>query len=136
MSNSLRPHELQHVRLPCPSPSLRVYSNSYPLSQWCHQTISSSVVPFSSCLQSFPASGSFPMNWLFASCGQSIGASLSVLLTNIQGWYPFGLIGLTPCSPRDTQESYPTPQFKSINSACSPSLLSSFHIHTRPLEKA
>ena len=117
MSNSLRPHELQHVRLPCPLPSLRVYSNSYPLSQWCHPTISSSVVPFSSCLQSFPASGSFPMNWLFASCGQSIGVSLSVLLMNIQGWYPFGLIGFTPCSPRNSQESSPTPQFKSINSA-------------------
>ena len=79
MSNSLRPHGLQHARLPCPSPTPGARSNSCPLSQWCHWTISSSVVPFSSCLQSFPASGSFPMSQFFASCGQSIGASASVL---------------------------------------------------------
>ena len=77
VSNALQPHRLQHVWLPCPSPTPRVYSNSYPLSRWCHPTISSSVVPFSSCLQSFPASGSFPMSQFFASSGQSIGASAS-----------------------------------------------------------
>ena len=74
MFNSLWPHGLQHARPPCPSPSLRVYLNSCPLSQWCHPTVSSSVVPFSSCPQSFPASGSFPVSQLLASGGQSIGA--------------------------------------------------------------
>ena len=93
MSNSLWPHELQHARLPCPSPTPGVCSNSCPLIQWCHPTISSSVVPFSSYPQSFPASGSFPMSWLFASGGQSIGASASVLPMNIQGWFPLGLTG-------------------------------------------
>ena len=77
-------------RPPCPSPTPRAYSNSCPLSQWCHPTISSSVIPFS-CLQSFPASGSFPMSWLFASGGENIGASSSVLPVNIQGWFPLGL---------------------------------------------
>ena len=90
MSNSLRPHGLQHARPPCPSPTPRVYSNSCPLSLWCHPTISSSVVPFSSCLQSFPASGSFQISQFFASGGQSIGvsASASVLPMNIQDWFP------------------------------------------------
>ena len=85
MSNSLRPHGLQHARLPCPSPTPGTCSNSCPLSQWCHPTISCSVIPFSSCLQSFPASGSFPMSQFFASGGQSIGvsASVSVLPMNI-----------------------------------------------------
>ena len=94
MSDSLQPHGLQHARPPCPSPTPGVYSNSCPLSRWCHPAISSSVVPFSSCPQSFPASGSFLMSQLFASDGQSIGASASVLPMNIQGWFPFGLIGL------------------------------------------
>ena len=73
MSNSLQPHGLQHARSPCPSPNPRVYSNSCPLNWWCHPTISSSVVPFSSCLQSFPVSGSFPMSQFFTSGGQNIG---------------------------------------------------------------
>ena len=96
MSSSLRPHGLQHARLLCPSPSPRACSNSCPFSQWCHPTISSSVVPFSSCLQSFPASGSFPMSQLSASGGQSTGlsASASVLPMNIQDWFPIGLTGL------------------------------------------
>ena len=94
VSNSLPHHGLQHARLPCPSLSPRVFSNSRPLSQWCHPTISSSVVPFSSCLQSFPASESFPMSNPSASDGQSIGASASVLPMNIQGWFPLGLTGL------------------------------------------
>ena len=87
VSDSLKPHELQHARLPCPSPTLGVHSNSCPLSWGCHPTISSSVVPFSSCPQSLSASGSFPMNWFFASSGQSIGvsASASVLPMNVQG---------------------------------------------------
>ena len=117
MSNSLRPHGLQHAIPPCPSPIHRVYSNSSPLSWWCHPTISSSVVPFSSCLQSFPSSGSFQTSKLFASGGQSIGvsASTSVLPMNTQDWFPLEWTGL--CSLRDSQESYPTPQFKSINSS-------------------
>ena len=96
MFNSLQPHELHNSRLPCPSLSPGVYSNSCPLSQWFHPIISSSVIPFSSCLQSFLASVSFPMSWLFASSGQSIGASASasVLPVNIQGWFPLGLSGL------------------------------------------
>ena len=113
MSDSLRPHELQHSRLPCPSLSPRVCSNSYLLSQWCHPTISSSVAPFS-CPQFFPASGSFSVSQLFASGGQSTGASASVLPITIQGWFPLGLTGLSPCCPRDSQESS-APQSESIN---------------------
>jgi len=92
---TLWPHGLQHSRPPCPSPTLRVYSNSGPLSQWCRPTISSSVVPFSSCLQSFPASGSFQMSQLFTSGDQSIGVSAlaSVVPMNIQEWFPLGLTG-------------------------------------------
>ena len=95
----------------------RAFSDSCPLSWWYYPTISSSVVPFSSCLQSFPASGSFPMSQFFASGGQSIGASASVLPKNIQDWFPLGWTGWSPCSPRDSQESSPTPQFKNINSS-------------------
>ena len=91
VSDPLQPHGLQHARLPCPSPSPRVYSTSYPLSRWCYLSISSSVIPFSSCLQSFPASGAFPMNQSFASGGPSIGASASVLPMNIQDWFPLVL---------------------------------------------
>ena len=94
----------------------QVCSYSCPLSQWCYPTISSSAAPFASCLQSFPASRSFLMSWLFASGGQSTGASASVLPMNIQGWFPLELTGLMSCTPRDSQESSPTPQFKSINS--------------------
>ena len=95
VSNSLRLHGLQHARLPCPSPIARVCSNSCPLSQWCHPTVSSYVIPFSACLQSFPASGSFPTSQLFASGGQSTGvsASASVLPMNIQDWFPLGWTG-------------------------------------------
>ena len=111
-SLTLQCHGLKHARLPCPSPSPGVWSNSCPLSWWCHPTISSSVGPFSSCFQSFPASGSIPMSQPFTPGGQSIGASASasVLPMNIHGWFPLGLTG-----PRDSQESSPTPQFKSIN---------------------
>ena len=92
---TLRPHGLQHARLPCPSLSPRVCSNSCPLSWWCHPTISSSVSPLSSCTQSFPASGSFPVSQYFASGGQSIGvsASASVLPVNIQDWFSLGWTG-------------------------------------------
>ena len=123
----LPPTGLQHARPPCPSPTPRVDSNSSPLSQWCHPTISSSVMPFSSCLQSFPASGSFQMSQLFASGGQRIGvsASKSVLPMNTQDWSPLGGLVGSPCSQRDSQESS-TPQFKSINS----SVLSFIHSPT------
>ena len=116
MSNYLGPHGLQPAKLPCPSPTPRVCSNSCPSSQWCHPTILSSV-SFTSCLQSFPASGSFQMSQIFTSGGQNIGASAlgSVFPMNIQDWFPLeGLVG-SPCSPRDSQESSPTPQFKSSN---------------------
>ena len=93
---TLQPHGLQHARLPRPSPTPGVYSNSCLSSQWCHPTISSSVIPFSSCLQSFPALASFPMKQFFTAGGKSIGASASasVLPVNIQGWFPLGLTGL------------------------------------------
>ena len=96
VSNSLWPHELQHTKLPCPSLSPRVCSNPCPLSQWCYPTISSSVIPLSSCPQSFPASGSFQMSQLFASGGLCIGASASasVLPMNILHWFSLGLTGL------------------------------------------
>ena len=119
VSEFLRPHESQHTRPPCPSPTPGVYSNSGPLSQWCHPVISSSVVPFSSCPQSLPASGSFPMSQLSTSGGQSIGvsASTSVPPMNTQDWYPLGWTGWISLSSRGSQESSPTPQFKSINSS-------------------
>ena len=92
VSDSLRPHEPRYARPPCPSPTPGIYPNSCPLSQWCHLTISSSVVPFFSCPQSFPTSGSFPMSQLFASGGQNIGVSTStsVLPMNTQDWFPLG----------------------------------------------
>ena len=101
MHNSLPAHGLQHNRLPCPSPTPRACSNPWTSSRWCHPTISSSVVPFSSCLQSFPASGSFQMSQFIASGGQSIGvsASTTVLLMNIQDWFNLRLMVWSPCSP-------------------------------------
>ena len=109
VSDSLWLHESQHARPPCASPAPGVYSDSCPSSWWCHPAISSSIIPFSSCPQSLPALGSFPMSRLFEWGGQSIGvsASASVLLVNTQDW--------SPCSLRDSQESSPIPQFKSNN---------------------
>ena len=125
VSDSLRPHGLQHARLPCPSPTPRACSNSCPSSQWWHPTILSSIIPFSSCLQSFPVSGSFPMSQFFTAGGQSLEASASVLPMNIQDWFPLGLTVWTPYSPRDSQESSPAIQFKSINSSVLSHLYSS-----------
>ena len=127
VSDSLRPHEPQHTRLPCPSPTPGVHSNPGPLSWWCHPTISSSVIPFS-CPQFFWASGSFQMSQLFSWGSQSTGVSaLASFLPKItQGWSPSEWTGWITCSPRDSQESSPTPQFKSINS----SALSFFHSPT------
>ena len=136
-SDSLRPHESQHARPPCPSQTPRVHTDSRPSSQWCHPAISSSVVPFSSCPQSLPASESFPMSQPFAWGGQSTGVSAlaSFLPKKSQGWIlQNGLVG-SPCSPGDSQESSPTPQFKSINSSAlsllhSPTL-TSIHDHRK-----
>ena len=116
MSESLRPHGPQHAMLPCPSLTPGACWKSHLSGWWCHPTIASSVIPFSSCLQSFPASGSFLMSQLFTSGDQSIGASASasVFPVNIQDWFPLGLIW-PPCSPRDSRESSPALQFKSIN---------------------
>ena len=118
VSDSLQPHELWHTRPPCLSWTPRVYSDSCPLSRWCHPTISSSVVSFSSRLQSFPASGSFQMSQLLASGDQGIGvsASVSVLPMNIQDWFPLGWTGWISFQSKGPQEPSPTPQFKSISS--------------------
>ena len=115
VSDYLQSHEPQLARPPCPSPTPEVHPNLCPLCWWYHPVISSSVIPFSSCPQSFPASGSFQMSQLFTSGGQSIGvsASTSVLPMNTQDWWSLG----SPCSPRDSLECSPTPQFKSINSS-------------------
>ena len=138
MFNSLWPIGLQNAKPPCPSPTPRAYSNSYTLSQWYHPTILSYVIPFSSCLQFFPASRYFLMSWLFASGGQSIGASISasVLLMNIQYWF---LLGLTDFI------SLPSKRFSRVFSnttvqehqffGLQPSLWSNSHIHTWLLEK-
>ena len=138
VSNSLQPHGLQHARLPWPSPTPGACSNSCPLNWWCHPTILSSVVPFPSCLQSFPASGSLPMSWLFVLGGQSVGASASasVLPMNIQGWFSLGLTGLNSLWSKGlsrvfSNASVQKHQFFSTQ----PSLWSNSHIHTWLLEK-
>ena len=138
LSDSLRPHGLQHARPPCPSPTPRVYPNSCPWTQWCYPTISSSVVPFYACPQSFPASRSFQMSQLFTSGGQSIGASVSasVLPMNTQNWFPLGWTGwislqskgLSRVSSNTTVQKH---QFFSAQL----SLYSNSHIHTWLVEK-
>ena len=135
MSDSLQPHGLQHAKLPCPSPSPGASSNSWALSQWCHPIILSSVVPFSSYIQSFLASWSLLMNLLFTSGGQSIGASVSLLLMNIQHWFPLGLTGLISLQSKGLSRvfSNSTVQKHEFFSA-QPSLWSNSHIHTWLLE--
>ena len=137
MSNSLQPHGLQHASIYWPSLSPRVCSNPCPLSWWCYLTISSSAALLSFCLQSFPASGSFPMSWLFTSGGQSIGASasVSVLPMNIQDWFPLGLTGLISLSSKGLSGVFSSTtvqkhQFFSVQL----SLWSNSHIHTWLLE--
>ena len=138
VSDSLWHLGLQHTRLPCPSPTPGASSNSGPSSWWCHPTISSSVIPFSSCLQSFPASGSFLMSQLFISESQSTGASASasVLLINIQDWFPLGLTGLISLQSKGVSRvfSNSTVQKHQFFGA-QPSLWFSSHIHTWLLEK-
>ena len=132
---TLWPHGLQHTMPPCPSPTPSVYSNSCPLSRWCHPTISSSVVPFSSRLQSFPASGSFPMSQFFTSGGQSIGvlASTSVRPMGTQDWSPLGWTGWISLQSKGLSRVFSRPQFKSINSLVLSFLYSptitSIHVH-------
>ena len=138
MSNSLRPHEHEHARPPCPSPTPGVHPNPCPLSRWWHPAISSSVVPFSSCPQSLPASGSFPMSQLFALGGQCIGvsASASVLPMNTQDWSPLGWTdwislqfkGLSRVFSNTTVQKH---QFFGAQLSSQ----SNSHIHTWPLEK-
>ena len=120
VSDSLQAHRLQHTRLPCPSLSPRVCSNSCPLSRWCHPTISFSVAPFSSYPQSLPASGSFPVSQLFTSVGQSIGvsASASVLLMNIHYWFPLGLTSLISLQSKGLSRVFSTVQFSSVAQSC------------------
>ena len=118
MSDSLRLHGLRHTRLPCPSPPPGAFSNSYPSSQWCHPIISFSVAPFSSCLQSFPASGSFSMSQLFTSGSRSTGASAlaSILPMNIQGRFPLGLTGLISLQSKGLSRSFLILFYLSLNS--------------------
>ena len=115
VSDSLRPHELQHTRPPCLSPAPGIHSNSHPLSWWCHPAISSSVILFSSWPQSLPASESFPMSQLFAWGGHGVSTLASFLPENTQDWSPLGWTSWISLQSRDSQESSPVPQFKSIN---------------------
>ena len=128
VSDSLRPHESQHARPPCPSPTPRVYSNSYSLCRWCHLAISSSVTPFSSCSKSLPESESFPMSQLSTWGGQSIGVSALAWFfpKKSQGWSPSEWTGWISLQSKGLSRVFPTPQFKSINS----SVLSCLHSPT------
>ena len=136
--DSLRPHEPQHTRPPCPSPTPGAYSNSCPSSRWCHPAISSSVIPFSSCLQSLPASGSFPRSQPFAWCGQSIGvsASASVRSMNTQDWSPLGWTGWISLQSKGLSRVFSNTTVQKhqfFNAQLSSQ--SNSHIHTQPLEK-
>ena len=137
-SNSLWFHGLQHARLPCPSLSTGAFPNSCPLSQWCHPTNSSSIVPLSSCLQTFLASDSFPMNLLFVSSGQSIGAtaSASVLPMNILSWFVLGLTGLISLPFKELSRVFSNTTVQKHQFFCTQSSLwFNSHIHTWLLEK-
>ena len=138
VSNSLWPHESQHARPPCPSPTPRVYSNSCPSSQWCHPAISSSVVLFSSCPQSLPASGYFPMSQFFARGDQSLGvsASASVPPINTQDWSPLGWTGWISLQSKGLSRVFSNMTFQKHQFfGTQVSSQSNSHIHTWPLEK-
>ena len=137
VSNSLRPHELQHARPPCPSPTPRVYSDSCPSSRWCHPIISSSVIPFSSCLQSFPASGPFQLSQFFTSGGQIIGvsASASVLPMNIQDWFPLGWTGWISLQSKGLSKAFSNTTVQKHQFFSTQLSLSNSYIHTWLLEK-
>ena len=133
VSDALWPHGLQHAGLPCPSPTPGAYSNSCSSSQWCHLTISSSVIPFSSYLQSFPALGSFPVSQFFASGGQSIGvsASSSVLPMNIQDWFPLGWAGWISLQSKGLSRVFSNTTVQKLISSVL-SFMSNSHMHTWP----
>ena len=138
MSDSLWPHESQHARPPCPSLTPGVHPDSHPLSQWCHPAISSSVIPFSSCLQYFPASGSFPMSQLFAWGGQNTGVSpsASFLPKKSQGWFPSEWTGWISLQSKGLSRVFSnTTVQKHQFFGAQPSSQSNSHIHTWPLEK-
>ena len=138
VSHSLRPHELQHARPPCSSPTPRVHLNPCPSRRWCHPTISSSVVPFSSCLKSFPASGSFQMSQLFTSGGQSTGvsASASFLPKKSQGWSPSEWTGWISLLSKGLSRVFSNTKVQKHQFfGAQPSSQSSSHIHTWPQEK-
>ena len=138
VSDSLRPHESQHARPPCPLPTPGVHSNSRPSSQWCHPAISSSVVPFSSCPQSLPASESFPMSQLFAWGGQSTGASAlaSFLPKNTQGWSPLESVGWISLQSQGLSRVFSNTTVQRHQfCGTQPSSQSNSHIHTWPQEK-
>ena len=137
VSDSLRPHGLQHVRPPCPLPTPGVYSNSCPLSQSCHPTISSSVVPCSLCLQFFPASGSFQMSWYLTSGGQSIGISAlaSFFPMNIQDWFPLAWTGWISLQSKGLKSLLQQHSSKASILWHSTFFIVQLHIHTRLLEK-
>ena len=133
---TLQPHELQHARRPCPSPTPGVHPKPCPSSQWCHLAISSSVVPFSSRPQSFPGSGSFPMIWLFASSGQSIESSASVFPMNIQGWFSLGLTRLISLLSRGLSRIFSSATVRKHQFfSAQPSLWSNSYNHTWLLGK-
>ena len=137
VSDSLRPHESQHARLPCPSPTPRVHPNSCPLSQWCHPAISSSVIPFSSCPQSLPASESFPISQLFAWGSQSNGASAlaSFLPKKSQGWSPSEWTGWISLQTKGLSRVFSNTTVQHQFFGAQPSSQSNSHIHTWLLEK-
>ena len=138
LSNSLQPCELQHSRPPCPSPTSGIHPNPHPLSRWCHPTISSSVIPFSSCPQSFPASGSFQMSELFISGGQSIriSASTSVLPKNTQDWSPLGWTGWISLQSKGLSRIFSNTTVQKHQFFCAQlSSQSNSHIYTWLLEK-
>ena len=138
VSDSLRPHESQHIRPPCPSPTPGVYSNSYPSSRWCHPAISSSLVLFSSCPQSLPASGSFPMSQLFIWGDQStwVSASASVLPVNTQDWSPLGWTGWISLQSKGLSRVFSNTTVQNHQFFCGQlSSQSNSHIHTWPLDK-
>ena len=136
MSNSLWSQGLQHTRLPYPSPTPGACSDSRPLSQWCHPTISSSINPFTSCLQSFPASGSFLMSQIFPSGGQSTGASTSVLSINIQDWFPLGWTGWISLQSKGLSRVFSNTTVQKHQFFCTQlSLWSKSHMHIWLLEK-
>ena len=141
LSDSLRPHELQHARPPCPSPTPGVHSNSCPSSWWCHPAMSFSVIPFSSCPQPLPASESFPMSQLFSWGGQSIGVSAlaSVLPMNTQSWSPLGWTGWISLQSKGLSRVFSNTSNTTVQKhqffGTQLSSHSNFHIHTEPLEK-